>query len=209
MHCRASGGWCRAGAYAGDSASSCFYDADASSEPGCRAIRNNPAPTATAPVARAVRSPAGARRSTVMAGATTAIARRSMTPDDQEDHHQTGTAVAAVEAAVQAVSPGRASVGRQRTAVPGRLPAVGEVTRLPRGKLEATGHQNDLTDRDRYGARQLWLPHLDRRQRDTQRKSGQSEHGPDEGARTIGGAPSAFFSCPRSRWRFRSFSCTT
>ena len=45
-----------------------------------RAIRNNPAPTRTAPMARATRSPAGARRSTVMAAATTAIARRSMTP---------------------------------------------------------------------------------------------------------------------------------
>ncbi len=45
-----------------------------------RAIRNNPAPTTTAPMARAMRSPAGARRSTVMAAATTAIARRSMTP---------------------------------------------------------------------------------------------------------------------------------
>jgi hypothetical protein len=41
------------------------------------------------------------------------------------------------------------------------------VTRLPGGKLEATGHQDDHTDRDRYGARQLYLPHLDRRQRDT------------------------------------------
>jgi penicillin-binding protein 1A len=45
-----------------------------------RAIRNNPAPTTTAPMARATRSPAGARRSTVMAAATTAIARRSITP---------------------------------------------------------------------------------------------------------------------------------
>ena len=33
--------------------------------------------------------------------------------DDQEDHHQTGTAVAAVAAESQAVSPGRAGVGRQ------------------------------------------------------------------------------------------------
>jgi len=48
--------------------------------PAARAIRNNPAPTATAPVARATRSPAGARRSTVMAAVTTAIARRSVTP---------------------------------------------------------------------------------------------------------------------------------
>jgi hypothetical protein len=35
--------------------------------PPTRAIKNNPAPTTTAPVARATRSPAGARRSTVMA----------------------------------------------------------------------------------------------------------------------------------------------
>jgi hypothetical protein len=48
--------------------------------PLARAIRNNPAPRARAPVARATRSPAGARRSTVMAAMTTAIARRSITP---------------------------------------------------------------------------------------------------------------------------------
>jgi hypothetical protein len=48
--------------------------------PADRAIRNNPAPTTRAPIARATRSPAGARRSTVMAAVTTAIARRSMTP---------------------------------------------------------------------------------------------------------------------------------
>src|SRR5260370_28595601 len=45
-----------------------------------RAIRNNPAPTTMAPMALATRSPAGARRSTEMAAATTAIARTSMTP---------------------------------------------------------------------------------------------------------------------------------
>ena len=33
-------------------------------------------------------------------------------PDDQEDRHQTGAAAAAVEAEAQAVSPGRAGVGR-------------------------------------------------------------------------------------------------
>lgn len=48
--------------------------------PAARAIRNSPAPMATAPVARATRPPAGARRSAVMAAATTAITRRSMTP---------------------------------------------------------------------------------------------------------------------------------
>ena len=48
--------------------------------PAACAIRNNPAPMATTPMARATRSPAGARRSAVMAAVTTAIARRSMTP---------------------------------------------------------------------------------------------------------------------------------
>jgi hypothetical protein len=48
--------------------------------PAARAIRDNPATTTTAPMARATRSPAGARRSTVVAAATTAIARRSMIP---------------------------------------------------------------------------------------------------------------------------------
>jgi hypothetical protein len=43
--------------------------------PAARAIKNKPATTTTAPVARATRSPAGARRSTVMAAATTAIAQ--------------------------------------------------------------------------------------------------------------------------------------
>src|SRR5882762_4806283 len=100
--------------------------------PAARAIRNNPAPTTTAPVARA----------------------KVHDPDDQEDRHQTGTAVAAVEAEAQAVSPGRAGVGRQRAAAPWRLPAVSEVTRLPRGELEGAGDQDDHTDRDRYGARQ-------------------------------------------------------
>src|SRR5207249_1400014 len=55
--------------------------------------------------------------------------------DYQEDRHQTDTAAAAVEAEAQAVSPGRACVGPQRTAAPGRFTAAGKVTRLPRGEL--------------------------------------------------------------------------
>src|SRR5438270_11123849 len=54
-------------------------------------------------------------------------------PDDQEDGHQTDTALAAVEAEAQAISPGRAGIGRH-TVAPG-LPAAGEVTLLPRGEL--------------------------------------------------------------------------
>src|SRR5213078_1912932 len=57
-------------------------------------------------------------------------------PDDQEDRDQTGTAVGAVEAEAQAVSPGCAGVGWQRTAASGCLPAAGKVTCLPRGELK-------------------------------------------------------------------------
>ena len=53
-------------------------------------------------------------------------------PEDQENRHQTATTVAAVETQAQAVSPGRAGVGRQGTAAPGRRPAAGKVARLPR-----------------------------------------------------------------------------
>ena len=62
--------------------------------PAARAIRTYPAPTATAPMARATRSPAGEKRSIVMAAATTAIAAKVHDPDDQENRHQTATAVA-------------------------------------------------------------------------------------------------------------------
>src|ERR1700724_2820110 len=75
--------------------------------------------------------------------------------DDQEDRDQTDTAVGAVESKAQAVSPGRAGVGRQRTAAPGCLPATGKLTRLPRGELKGAGDPDDHTDRDRYSARHL------------------------------------------------------
>jgi len=45
-------------------------------------------------MARATRSPAGEKRSIVMAAATTAIAAKVHDPDDQENRHQTATAVA-------------------------------------------------------------------------------------------------------------------
>jgi len=53
-----------------------------------------------------MRSPAGARRSTVMAAATHSHRAKVHDPDDQ-GIHQTETAAAAVEAEVQAVPPGR------------------------------------------------------------------------------------------------------
>jgi hypothetical protein len=99
-------------------------------------------------------------------------------PDDEEDRRQAGTAVAAVEAEAQAVSPGRAGVRRQCAAAPRCLPAAGKVMCLPRGELERAGDQDDHTDRDRNGARQRRQLHLDRRQRDAQRKGGHSERGP-------------------------------
>jgi hypothetical protein len=48
--------------------------------PAARAIRNNPAPTTTAPLARATRSPAGARRSLVIESFGRGRACRWMTP---------------------------------------------------------------------------------------------------------------------------------
>lgn len=54
------------------------------------------------------------------------------------------------------------------------------MTRLPRAELEGAGDQDDHTGRDRHGARQRRLLHLNRRQRNAQRKSGHSEHGPDD-----------------------------
>src|SRR6266576_1124372 len=55
-------------------------------------------------------------------------------PDDQEDGHQTDTALAAVEAEAQAVLPG-GTVALAR----GCLPAAGEMTCLPGGELEEAG----------------------------------------------------------------------
>ena len=63
-------------------------------------------------------------------------------PDNQEDRRQTGTAIGAAETEAQAVSPGRAGVGRQRTITPGYLPAAGKVTRLPSGELKRAGDQD-------------------------------------------------------------------
>ncbi len=51
---------------------------------------------------------------------------------------------------------------------------------LPRGKLKRPGDQHHRTGRDRNTARQQRPPHLDRRQRNAQRKDGHSEHGPNE-----------------------------
>jgi len=148
--------------------------------PGARAIRNNPAPTTTGPDGS--RDALTGRCETFDGDGCRHDSHRAKVhdPDDQEDRHQTGTAVAAVESETQAVSSGRARVGRQRTAAPGCLPAAGQVTRLPRAELERVGDEDDHADRDRNGARQRRLLHLDRRQRDAQRKGGHSEHGPHE-----------------------------
>ncbi len=78
------------------------------------------------------------------------------------------------------MTPGRAGSGWRRAAAPGRLPAAGKVTRLPRGELQEAGDQDDHTDRRRYCARQRRQVHLGRRQHDPQRKRGHSGHGPHE-----------------------------
>src|SRR2546428_9865669 len=109
--------------------------------PAARAIRNDPAPTTTAPMARALTG----RCETFDGDGRRHDSHRAKVhdPDDQKDRDQTGTAVAAMEAETQTVSPGHAGVGRQRTAPAWCLPAAGEMTRLPRGELEGAGHQDD------------------------------------------------------------------
>src|SRR5882762_11062094 len=153
--------------------------AHASSEPGCSRDQKQPCPDGDGPGAS--RDALTGRCETLDGDGCRHDGHRAKVhdADDQEDHYQTDTAAAAVQAEAQAVSPGRAGVGRQRTAAPGYLPAAGEVTQLPRGELERAGDQDDHTDRDRYGARQRQLLYLERRQRDAQRKSEHSEHGPD------------------------------
>src|SRR5216117_2576985 len=122
----------------------------ASSEPGCSRDQKQPCPDDDGPDGS--RDALTGRCETFDGDGCRHDSHRAKVhdPDDQEDRDQTGTALAAVEAEAQAVSPGRAGVGRQRTAAPGCLPAVSEVTRLPRGELEGAGHQDDHTDRDRY-----------------------------------------------------------
>src|SRR5512132_468858 len=133
------------------------HDADASTEPGWSRDQKQPCPDGDDPDGS--RHALTGRCETFDGDGCRHDSHRAKVhdPDDQEDRHQTETAVAAVEAEAQAVSQGRASVGRQRTAAPGRLPTVGEVTRLPRGELEGAGHKDDHTDRDRYAARQRRL----------------------------------------------------
>jgi hypothetical protein len=100
--------------------------------------------------------------------------------DNEQDGYQTGTALAAVEAEAEAVPPSRGGVRRQRTAASRRFSATGEVMRLPCRELERSSEKDDHAGRRRNRARQRRVLHLDRRQRDAQRKNGNSEHRPDE-----------------------------
>lgn len=146
--------------------------------PPARAIRNNPAPMATTPTTCAARSLAGTRRSAVMAAATTAMARRSMTPmtrriaiRPKQQRPQWRPRLRPCRHAVPA------SAGNKRPR-PGACRQPSKVMGFPGGELQRAGGQDGHTGRDRNGARQRRQLHLDRRQCCTQRKSGQSEHSP-------------------------------
>jgi len=95
------------------------HDADASSEPGCARDQQQPCPNDDGPDGS--RDARTDQCETFDGDGCRHDSHRAQVhdPDDQEDRHQTGTALAAVEAEAQAVSPGRAGVGRQRTAAPG------------------------------------------------------------------------------------------
>ena len=130
-------------------ATGCFYDADASSEPGCSRDQKQPCPDDDGPDGS--RDALTSRCETFDGDGCRHGSHHAQVhdPDDQEDRRRTGAAVAAVKAEAKAVSPGRAGVGRQRMAAPGRRPAAGKVMRLPRGELDGAGDQDDHTDRDR------------------------------------------------------------
>jgi hypothetical protein len=126
----------------------------------------------------ATRSPAGVRRSAVMAAVTTAIPRRSMIPITRRIAVRPAQQVPQWRSRRRPCRPGHPEVRPERTAAPPRCPAAGKLTRLPRGELEHAGAPYDPTGRDRNGARQRGKPHLDRCQRDTQREHGHSARGP-------------------------------
>jgi hypothetical protein len=93
--------------------------ADASSEPGCSRDQKQPCPDDDD--ADGSRDALTRRCETFNVDGCRHDSHRAKVhdPNDQEDRRQTGTAVAALESEAQAVSPGRAGVGRQRTAAPG------------------------------------------------------------------------------------------
>src|SRR5216117_2031432 len=90
--------------------------ADASSEPGCSRDQKQPCPDGDGPGGS--RDALAGRRETFDGDGCRHDSHRAKVhdPDDQEDRYQTDTALAAVEAKAQAVSPGRVGVGRQRDA---------------------------------------------------------------------------------------------
>src|SRR6266851_9267511 len=98
------------------------HDADASSEPGCSRDQKQPYPDGDGPGGSG--DALTGRCETLDSYGCRHDSHRAKVhdADDQADRHQTETAVAAVEAEAQAVSPGGAGVGRQRTAAPGVPP---------------------------------------------------------------------------------------
>src|SRR6266571_682895 len=122
-----------AGAHSGRSQ---VHDANASSEAGCSRDQKQTCPDGDGPGGS--RDALTGRCETFDGDRCRHDSHRAKVhdPDDQEDRHEPDTAVGTVKAEAQTVSPGRAGVGRQRTAAPGCLPAPGKVTRLPRGELE-------------------------------------------------------------------------
>ena len=89
-------------------------DADASSEPGCSRDKKQSCPDDDGPDGS--RDALAGRCETFNGDGCRHHSHRAKVhdPDDQEDRHETDTAVAAVEAEAQAVSPGRAGSVRPR-----------------------------------------------------------------------------------------------
>ena len=100
------------------------HDADASSEPGCSRDQEQPCPDDDGPDGS--RDALTGRCETFDGDGCRHDSHRAQVhdPDDEKDRRQAGTAVAAVEAEAQAVSPGRvARPCRRPPATYGRAPA--------------------------------------------------------------------------------------
>src|SRR6266481_6862827 len=93
------------------SASSCFYDADASSEPGCSRDQKQPCPDDDG--SDGSRDALTSRCETFDGDGCRHDSHGAKVhdPETQEDRRQTGTAVDAVKSEAQAMTPGRAGSG--------------------------------------------------------------------------------------------------
>ena len=87
---------------------------------------------------------------------TRVMARRSMTPANEEGRREIGATQAGMKSKAQALAPGGAGIGGQRAASSRRLTAADKVICLPRSELERAGQAYNHCNRKRNGACHCW-----------------------------------------------------